>query len=86
MMRLILPYIAGGILVAFLGAAGLAWHFAGEVDRLQARALTLNTMLAGCNGRVADLHQDKERDHALDSIPDSDLGRSVPDRWRLPAE
>ncbi|MBY5974979.1 hypothetical protein KUV28_21705 [Ferrimonas balearica] len=86
MTRWLLPYAAGGAVVAFLGAAGLAWHFAGEVDRLQARAQTLNTMLAGCNGRVADLHQDKERDHALDSIPDSDLGRSVPDRWLLPAE
>ncbi|MGI3165678.1 hypothetical protein [Pseudooceanicola sp. 200-1SW] len=86
MIRFLLPYAAGGALVACLGAAGLAWHLAGEVARLQARAQTLDTMLTGCNGRVADLHQDKERDHALDSIPDSDLGRSVPDRWRLPAE
>ncbi|WP_157792198.1 hypothetical protein [Pseudooceanicola marinus] len=72
--------------MVFLAAAWLAWHFAGEVDRLQARARTLNTMLAGCNGRVADLHQDKERDHALDSIPGSDLGPFAPDRWLLPAE
>ncbi|MBR9763895.1 MAG: hypothetical protein GYB53_10320 [Rhodobacteraceae bacterium] len=86
MMRFLAPYLAGGAAAAALGAAALAWHYSAEVDRLRARAQTLNTMLTGCNGRVADLHLDKERDDAVDSIPDSDLGRSVPDRWLLPAE
>ncbi|SNY53690.1 hypothetical protein SAMN06297129_2593 [Pseudooceanicola antarcticus] len=85
-MRFLMPYLAGGAVAAFLAAAGLAWLLSAKVDRLQARAQTLDTMLTGCNGRVADLHLDKERDHAVDSIPDSDLGRSVPDRWLLPAE
>lgn len=76
--------INGALLAALVLSAGQAWRLSARLATLQAEQGALQMRLAGCSGRLLDIIADKERDHAVDAIPDADLAGSVPGRWILP--
>lgn len=76
------PYIAAAGLAAT--AYGIFEWRGREIDRLEGDVARLSQNLASCGERFNSLIRKKERDDAIDNIPDEDL-RNVPDHWLLPS-